>query len=58
MELDQFMKTLLVEFFDDVMKLFFPDLAQRLDFAQKRDLNKELYAHPPQGVERASEQSG
>ncbi len=53
MELDQFMKTLLVEFLDDVMKLFFPDLAQRLDFAQKKDLNKELYAHPPQGAERA-----
>jgi hypothetical protein len=37
MELDQFMKELAVNFIVFVMDLFFPDLAQRLDFARKKD---------------------
>ncbi|MBI1930149.1 hypothetical protein HYR99_38600 [Candidatus Poribacteria bacterium] len=52
MELDQFMKELVVDFLEDIMALFFPRLARRLDFSQKRDLNKQLYTHSPKGVER------
>ena len=52
MELDQFMKELIVEFLVEVVRLFFPSLAQRLDFAQKKDLNKQLYTGSPQGAER------
>ena len=43
MELDQFMKELAVDFLAEIVDLFFPDLARRLDFSQKRDLNKQLY---------------
>ena len=52
MELDQFMKELIVEFLVEVVELFFPSLAQRLDFAQKNDLNKQLYTDSPQGAQR------
>jgi hypothetical protein len=52
MELDQFMKLFLIEFFTEVITLFFPELARRLDFDRKRDLNKDLYVDPPQGAER------
>jgi hypothetical protein len=52
MELDQFMKELAVDFIVFVIELFFPDLASRLDFAQKKDLNKQLYTASPEGAER------
>ncbi len=52
MELDQFMKELAVDFVEDIGALFFPELAGRLDFSQKQELNKELYTDSPQGAER------
>ena len=52
MELDQFMKEVAVNFIVFVMDLFFPYLAQRLDFARKKDLNKQLYTNAPKGAER------
>ena len=39
------MKELAVYFLADNVDLFFPDLARRLDFSQKRDLNKQLYTN-------------
>ena len=52
MELDQFMKELAVDFIAYVIELFFPGLARRLDFAKKKDLNKQLYTDSPEGAER------
>ena len=52
MTLDQFMKELTVNFIVCVMKLFFPSLARRLDFARQKDLNKQLYTDTPDGTER------
>ena len=52
MELDQFMKEFAVNFIEYVIQLFFPCLARRLDFARKKDLNKQLYTDSPQGAER------
>ncbi len=52
MELDQFMKELAVDFIAYVIELFFPCLARRLDFARKKDLNKQLYTASPEGAER------
>ena len=52
MELDQFMKELVGEFLMEIIELFFPDLAIKLDFSRKKDLNKELYTKSPKGEER------
>lgn len=52
MELDQFFKELIVEFLVELMELFFPNIAQRLDFTRKRDLNKDLYTDSLKGSER------
>ena len=52
MELDQFMKELAVNFIVYVIGLFFPNWALRLDFAQMKDLNKQLYTDSPEGTER------
>ena len=52
MELDQFMKELVVDFLGEIVDLFFPDLARRLDFSQTNDLNKTLYIDSPKGAER------
>jgi len=52
MELDQFMKELAVDFLTEIVDVFFPDLAQRLDFLQKKNLNKQFYTDSPQGAER------
>ena len=52
MELDQFMKEFAVNFIEYVIQLFFPCLARRLDFARKKDLNKQLYTDSPEGAER------
>ena len=43
MELDQFMKEFAVDFLKEIIELFFPKLAPKLYFSQKKDLNKELY---------------
>jgi len=52
MELDQFMKELAVDFLKEIIELFFPSLAEKLDLSQKKDLNKELYTKSPEGEER------
>jgi len=52
MEIDQFMKELAVDFIQEIIKLFFPNLARILDFSKKKDLNKELYTESPKGEER------
>jgi hypothetical protein len=52
MQLDQFMKELAVDFLPEIMELFFPDMARRLDFSQTKDLNKELYTDSPEGALR------
>ena len=52
MELDQFMKELAGDFLKEILELFFPHLARKLDFSQKKDLNKELYIESPKGEER------
>ena len=52
MEIDQFMKEVAVDFTQEIVELFFPDIAQRLDFSKKKDLNKELYTESPEGEER------
>ncbi|MFQ6041323.1 MAG: hypothetical protein ACE5PV_10745 [Candidatus Poribacteria bacterium] len=52
MELDQFMKELAGDFLKEIIELFYPNLARKLDFSQKKDLNKELYTESPEGEER------
>jgi len=52
MELDQFMKEFAVDFLKEIIELFFPKLAAKLNFFQKKDLNKELYTESPKGEER------
>ncbi|MBI1924254.1 hypothetical protein HYR99_08380, partial [Candidatus Poribacteria bacterium] len=52
MELDQFMKEFVVDFLEEIVEVFFPELAQGLDFSQKRELNKALYTASPKGTER------
>ena len=52
MELDQFMKELPGDFLKEIIELFFPNLAGKLNFSQKKDLNKELYTGSPEGEER------
>lgn len=52
MELDQFMKELVWDFLKEIIELFFPDLARKLNFSRKKDLNKELYTESPKGEER------
>ena len=52
MELDQFMKEFAVDFLKEIIELFFPKLAPKLYFSQKKDLNKELYTESPKGEER------
>ena len=52
MELDQFIKELALDFLKEIIELFFPELARKLEFSQKKDLNKELYTRTPEGEER------
>ena len=52
MEIDQFMKEFVVDFIQEIIELFFPNLARILDFSKKKDLNKELYTESPKGDER------
>lgn len=46
---DQRFKLLLQEFFGDFLHLFFPGIAKRLNLTQVTWLDKEVFAHPPQG---------
>jgi len=48
MELDQFMKELIVEFLVEVVRLFFPPLEQRLDFAQ----GVRVFLYEPEQLQR------
>lgn len=49
---DQRLKVLLKEFFDQFFGLFFPEWADRFDFAGVRWLDKEVFLAPPQGEKR------
>ncbi|MBM3241904.1 DUF4351 domain-containing protein [Candidatus Poribacteria bacterium] len=52
MEIDQFIKELAVDFIQKIVELFFPDIARRLNFTGKKDLNKDFYTESPEGEER------
>ncbi|HEX9723979.1 MAG TPA: Rpn family recombination-promoting nuclease/putative transposase [Vicinamibacteria bacterium] len=49
---DQLFKTLMEKFFRDFLELFFPAVAERLDFGTLAFLDKELFADFPQGPTR------
>jgi hypothetical protein len=49
---DQRFKELLREFFPEFIALFFPDWAERFDFAACEWVDKEVFADPPQGERR------
>ena len=49
---DQLFKALLEMFFRDFLELFFPAVAERLDFGTLVLLDKELFANLPQGPTR------
>jgi hypothetical protein len=53
MDHDQRFKVLLQEFFAEFMRLFFPQWADRFDFARIEWLMQEVFVNPPQG-ERGS----
>jgi len=53
MDHDQRFKTLIREFFDDFLTLFFADWAARLDLSAVEWLDKELYPDPPEGSRHA-----
>lgn len=46
---DQRFKTLIREFFEPFLRLFFPEWAELIDFSTLEWLDKELYANPPEG---------
>jgi hypothetical protein len=49
MDHDQRFKTLIRQFFDDFLTLFFADWAARLDLSAVEWLDQELYPDPPEG---------
>lgn len=49
MDHDQRFKVLLKEFFAEFFGLFFPELADHLDFDTVDWLDQEVFADPPQG---------
>jgi predicted transposase YdaD len=49
---DQLFKAVLEKFFKDFLELFFPKVAERLDFGTLVFLDKELFADLPQGPTR------
>jgi len=53
MDHDQRFKTLIQEFFDDFLGLFFSDWAARLDLSAVEWLDKEVYPDPPEGSRHA-----
>lgn len=52
---DQLFKAVLQNCFDDFLKLFYPDVAERLDFATLRFLEKELFTDFPEGSRREAD---
>jgi hypothetical protein len=46
---DQLFKALLESFLREFMELFFPDVAERLDFQSQRLVDKELFTDFPEG---------
>ena len=52
---DQLFKAVLQNCFDDFLKLFYPDVAERLDFATLRFLEKELFTDFPEGRRREAD---
>ena len=48
---DQRFKTIISEFFEWFMELFFPNWAVRFDFEDLEWLDKEVYPNPPEGQE-------
>jgi hypothetical protein len=53
---DQRLKALLRELFDEFLRLFFPNWADRFDFTGVEWLDKEVFTDPPQGDEQAAKQ--
>jgi hypothetical protein len=49
---DQRLKVLLKEFIEQFFRCFFPDWAERFDFAELTWLDKEVFLAPPQGEKR------
>ena len=49
---DQLLKKLLEKFLKDFLELFFPDVAERLDFETEQFLDKELTTDFPRGTTR------
>jgi hypothetical protein len=49
---DQRLKVLLKEFFEQFFRCFFPEWAERFDFATVEWLDKEFFEAPPQGEKR------
>lgn len=52
---DQLFKDLLRAFFREFMQLFFPDVADRLDFSRVTFLDKEVFTDLPQGAQREAD---
>jgi hypothetical protein len=52
MDHDQRFKTLILTFFQDFLRLFFKDWAERLDAAAVEWLDKEVFLDPPEGPRR------
>ena len=52
---DQLFKDLLRAFFHEFMELFFPEVANRLDFSRVTFLDKEVFTDLPQGKQREAD---
>jgi hypothetical protein len=52
---DQRMKVLLREFFEEFIRLFFPQWAERFDFGTVTWLDKEIFPDPPRGERTAAD---
>jgi hypothetical protein len=53
MDHDQRWKTLLHEFFEEFLRLFFPEWAKLVDFSQVEWLDTEVFPDPPEGKRRS-----
>src|SRR5687767_13946125 len=49
---DQRLKVLLKEFFEQFLRCFFPDWADRFEYSDVTWLDKEVFLAPPQGEKR------
>jgi hypothetical protein len=52
MPTDQMFKSVLKSFFQDIIELFLPYIARRLNFQQVEFIDKELYTDTQQGNKR------